>query len=77
MRTGIPFASKVYPLDFAVDKFVDGIRKRSRTVHVPGWIGALKVFRWVIPHVIEAGSRFSVPKADRAAAAYEEKAGQQ
>jgi hypothetical protein len=27
------------------------------------------VFRWVIPHVIEAGSRFSVPKADRAALA--------
>ena len=41
-----------------------------RVVHVPGWIGAMKVFRWLIPHVIEAGSRFSVPKADRAALAY-------
>jgi hypothetical protein len=69
VRTGIPLASKVYPLDFAVDKFVDGIRKRSRTVHVPGWIGAMKVFRWVLPHMIELGSRFSVPKADRAALA--------
>lgn len=69
VRTGVPLASKVYPLDFAVDKFADGIRKRSRVVHVPGWIAALKVFRWLFPHVIEAGSRFSVPKADRAALA--------
>ncbi|MDX2971574.1 SDR family oxidoreductase [Kribbella solani] len=69
VRTGIPLASKTYPLEFAVDRFVDGITKRSRTVHVPGWIGALKVFRWVIPHVIELGSRFSVPKADAAALA--------
>jgi NAD(P)-dependent dehydrogenase (short-subunit alcohol dehydrogenase family) len=67
VRTGIPLASKTYPLEFAVDKFVDGIRKRSRTVHVPGWIGLLKVFRWLVPHVVEAGSRFSVPKADAAA----------
>ena len=65
VRTGIPLVGKTYPLEFAVDKFAQGIRKRSRVVHVPGWIGALKVFRWMIPHVIEAGSRFSVPKADR------------
>jgi NAD(P)-dependent dehydrogenase (short-subunit alcohol dehydrogenase family) len=69
VRSGIPLAGKVYPLDFAVGKFIDGIRKRSRTVHVPGWIGAIKVFRWLVPHVIELGSRFSVPKADRAALA--------
>ena len=29
----------------------------------------MKVFRWLLPHVIELGSRFSVPKADRAALA--------
>jgi NAD(P)-dependent dehydrogenase (short-subunit alcohol dehydrogenase family) len=69
VRTGIPLVGKTYPLEFAVDKFTQGIRKRSRVVHVPGWIGALKVFRWLIPHVIEAGARFSVPKADRAALA--------
>ncbi|MER7247414.1 SDR family oxidoreductase [Kribbella sp. NPDC000426] len=69
VRTGMPLASKTYPLDFAVDKFVDGIRKRSRTVHVPGWIGAMKVVRWAVPHFIELGSRFSVPKADAAALA--------
>ncbi|HZX08609.1 SDR family oxidoreductase [Kribbella sp.] len=69
VRTGIPMVSRTYPLDFAVGKFVEGITKRSRTVHVPGWIGALKVVRWVLPHLIEAGSRFSVPKADAAALA--------
>ncbi|MEU4194265.1 SDR family oxidoreductase [Kribbella sp. NPDC026611] len=69
VRTGTPLTSKTYPLDFAVDKFADGIRKRSRTVHVPEWIGVLKIFRWVIPHFIELGSRFSVPKADAAALA--------
>jgi NAD(P)-dependent dehydrogenase (short-subunit alcohol dehydrogenase family) len=69
VRTGVPLPGRVYPLDFAVNKFVQGIAKRSRVVHVPGWIGAMKVFRWLIPHVIEAGSRFSVPKADRAALA--------
>jgi hypothetical protein len=69
VRTGIPLVSKTYPLEFAVGKFVEGIRKRSRTVHVPGWIGALKVVRWALPHVIEAGSRFSIPRADAAALA--------
>ena len=69
VRTGIPLASRVYPLDFAVEKFGEGIRKRSRVVHVPGWIGPLKAFRGLIPHLVELGSRFRVPKADRAALA--------
>ena len=69
VRTGMPLVNRVYPLEFAVDKFAQGIRKRSRVVHVPGWIGPLKVFRALIPHLIELGSRFSVPKADRAALA--------
>ncbi|TDO44295.1 NADP-dependent 3-hydroxy acid dehydrogenase YdfG [Kribbella sp. VKM Ac-2527] len=69
VRTGIPLANRVYPLELAVDKFTQGIRKRSRVVHVPGWIGPLKIFRALIPHVVELGSRFSVAKADRAALA--------
>ena len=36
---------------------------------MPGWIGALKIFRALIPHLIELGGRFTVPKADRAALA--------
>ncbi|TWD84082.1 NADP-dependent 3-hydroxy acid dehydrogenase YdfG [Kribbella amoyensis] len=69
VRTGIPLANRVYPLDFAVEKFVRGIRRRSRVVHVPGWIGPLKAVRALIPHVVEFGSRLSVAKADRAALA--------
>jgi hypothetical protein len=38
-------------------------------VHVPGWIGPLKIFRSLIPHLVELGARFRVPKADRAALA--------
>ena len=69
VRTGIPLASRVYPLELAVEKFTQGIRKRSRVVHVPGWIGPLKIFRALIPHMVELSSRFSVAKADRAALA--------
>ena len=69
VRTGIPLAGRVYPLELAVEKFTQGIRKRSRVIHVPGWIGPLKIFRALIPHVVELGARFSVPKADRAALA--------
>jgi short-subunit dehydrogenase len=69
VRTGIPLVSKTYPLEFAVDKFAQGIRKRSRVIHVPGWISVLKIFRSLLPHVIELGARFNVPKADRAALA--------
>ncbi|MFC5267560.1 SDR family oxidoreductase [Kribbella qitaiheensis] len=69
MRTGVPLVSRVYPLELAVDKFDQGIRKRSRVVHVPGWIGPLKMFRALLPHLVELGARFNVPKADRAALA--------
>jgi NAD(P)-dependent dehydrogenase (short-subunit alcohol dehydrogenase family) len=68
-RSRMPLANRVYPLELAVQKFTQGIRKRSRVVHVPGWIGPLKIFRALIPHVVELGARFSVPKADRAALA--------
>jgi NAD(P)-dependent dehydrogenase (short-subunit alcohol dehydrogenase family) len=68
-QTGIPLASRVYPLELAVDKFAKGIEKRSRVVHVPGWIGAVKAVRSLVPYLVEFGSRFNVPKADRAALA--------
>jgi NAD(P)-dependent dehydrogenase (short-subunit alcohol dehydrogenase family) len=69
LRTKLPLAGRVYPLELAVEKFAQGIRRRSRVVHVPGWIGPLKIFRALIPHVVELGARFNVPKADRAALA--------
>jgi NAD(P)-dependent dehydrogenase (short-subunit alcohol dehydrogenase family) len=69
VRTGVPLVNRVYPLELAVDKFDQGIRKRSRVVHVPGWIGPLKIFRALMPHLVELGARFNVAKADRAALA--------
>jgi len=69
VRTGVPLVGRVYPLELAVDKFAQGIGKRSRVVHVPGWIGPLKIFRALMPHLVELGARFNVPKADRAALA--------
>lgn len=69
VRTGVPLVSRVYPLELAVEKFAQGISKRSRVVHVPGWIGPLKIFRALIPHLIELGARINIPKADRAALA--------
>jgi hypothetical protein len=69
MRTGIPLVSRVYPLELAVDKFAKGIGKRSRVVHVPSWIGPVKAVRALLPHLVELGARFNVPKGDRAALA--------
>jgi NAD(P)-dependent dehydrogenase (short-subunit alcohol dehydrogenase family) len=69
VRTGIPLVGRVYPLELAVERFAKGIEKRSRVVHVPGWIGAVKAIRSLMPRLVELSARFNVPKADRAALA--------
>ncbi|NIJ14943.1 NAD(P)-dependent dehydrogenase (short-subunit alcohol dehydrogenase family) [Saccharomonospora amisosensis] len=58
---------KTYPLDIALDCLQAGIRRRARTIHVPRWVGALKLMRAFLPPIIELGSRARVPAADRAA----------
>lgn len=60
-------ASKTYPLSVAVDLIVAGIAKRARAVHVPGWVGVLKLFRALIPRVVEQQTRKLMPAADKAA----------
>jgi hypothetical protein len=59
----------VYPVELAVEKFARGIEKRSRVVHVPAWIGAVKAVRSLAPRLVELGARFTMPKADRDALA--------
>lgn len=59
--------SKTYPLSVAVDLISAGVAKRARVVHVPGWVGVLKLFRALIPRVVEWQARKLVPAADRAA----------
>ena len=60
---------KTYPLDVALDDLEAGILKRARTIHVPRWVGGLKLFRAFLPPVVELGSRARVPSADKAALA--------
>ena len=69
LRTGMPgLMGKTYPLDLALDQLTEGIRKRARVIHVPKWVGVMKLIRAVLPPVIEFGSRFQgVSKADEAA----------
>lgn len=74
-RAGKGLASKTYPLSVAVDLIGAGIAKRARVVHVPGWVGVLKVFRAVVPRVVELVARGMVPAADKAALADIEKRG--
>ncbi|WP_197319673.1 SDR family oxidoreductase [Saccharomonospora sp. NB11] len=58
---------KTYPLRVALDDLQRGIRRRARTIHVPRWVGAIKLIRAFLPPLVELGSRSRVPAADRAA----------
>jgi hypothetical protein len=48
---------------------VKGIEKRSKAVHVPGWVGALKYFRAFTPVVVDRQAVAEVADADRQMAA--------
>lgn len=62
-----PFG-KTYPLEFALDRLDQGIVKRKRTIHVPRWVGGVKLIRSFIPPFIELGARYiGVSQADAAA----------
>ncbi|PRX47496.1 short-subunit dehydrogenase [Prauserella shujinwangii] len=68
LRSGMPgLIGKTYPLETALDDLEAGIRKRARTIHVPRWVGALKLIRSFLPPIVELGARSRVPAADRAA----------
>ncbi|WP_326567145.1 SDR family oxidoreductase [Amycolatopsis rhabdoformis] len=68
LRASMPgLIGKTYPLDVALDDLEAGILKRARTIHVPRWVGGLKLLRAFLPPIIEFGSRARVPAADKAA----------
>lgn len=50
---------KTHPLSLALDRLETGIDRRARTIHVPRWVGALKLVRSFLPPVVEFGSRFA------------------
>jgi short-subunit dehydrogenase len=59
--------SKTYPLSVAVDLMSAGVARRSRVVHVPGWVGVAKLFRALVPRFVELYARKIMPSADKAA----------
>jgi NAD(P)-dependent dehydrogenase (short-subunit alcohol dehydrogenase family) len=68
LRAGMPgLVGKTYPLGVALDLIEAGVLKRARTIHVPRWVGGLKLIRAFLPPIIEFGSRDRIPAADRAA----------
>ncbi|MDQ3578631.1 MAG: short-chain dehydrogenase/reductase [Actinomycetota bacterium] len=63
---------RTYPIELALDRLEQGILRRDRTVHVPGWVGALKLLRAFLPLLIEIGGTLRgnlVAKADHEALA--------
>ncbi|UOX93473.1 SDR family oxidoreductase [Amycolatopsis sp. FBCC-B4732] len=70
LRASMPgLIGKTYPLETALDDLEAGILKRARTIHVPRWVGGLKLLRAFLPPIVEIGSRSRVPSADKAALA--------
>ncbi|WP_189157344.1 SDR family oxidoreductase [Lentzea pudingi] len=70
LRQGMPgLASKKYPVRNVGKAVVRGIEKRSKAVHVPGWVGALKYFRAFTPMVVDRQAVEEVADADRQMAA--------
>jgi NAD(P)-dependent dehydrogenase (short-subunit alcohol dehydrogenase family) len=70
LRGSMPgLMGKTYPLNVALDCLEAGILRRGRTIHVPRWVGGLKLLRAFLPPIIELGSRTRVPEADEAALA--------
>jgi NAD(P)-dependent dehydrogenase (short-subunit alcohol dehydrogenase family) len=76
LRKSMPTAlGRTYPLSFAVDAFVKGIVRRSRTIHIPSSLLLVKLLRALLPPVVERGARGIVPGADEAALADVEQRG--
>ena len=58
LRGGMPgLLGKTYPLEFALDKLERGVLRRARTIHVPRWVGGLKLIRTFLPPFVEIGAR--------------------
>ncbi len=65
LRTAMPgLAGKKYPVSTVGKAVVRAITRRSKAVHVPGWVGGLKVFRAFTPRVVDLQAAKSVPAAD-------------
>jgi len=68
LRASMPgLIGKTYQLNVALDDLEAGVLKRARTIHVPRWVGGLKLFRAFLPPIVEFGAKGRIAKADQAA----------
>ncbi|MEV0676789.1 SDR family oxidoreductase [Actinosynnema sp. NPDC050436] len=66
MRSGMPGpAGRKYPVADVGRAVVRGIEKRSKALHVPGWVGGLKFLRALTPKVVDRQAAGRIPAADR------------
>lgn len=79
LRAGMPGPiGKTHPVPLALDALEKGVLRRDRTIHVPGWVGLLKLVRAFLPPIVEIGGMLRgnmVAKADKDALADIEKRG--
>lgn len=69
MRASMPGPlGKKYPVQEVGRDVVRGIERRAKAVHTPGWVGVVKLFRALLPALIDRQAVKSVPAADRAMA---------
>ncbi|MFD7657988.1 SDR family oxidoreductase [Actinosynnema sp. NPDC059797] len=70
LRNSMPgLASRKYPVSAVGKAVVKGITRRAKSIHVPSWVGGLKLVRALTPKVVERQARKLVPAADREMAA--------
>jgi NAD(P)-dependent dehydrogenase (short-subunit alcohol dehydrogenase family) len=62
-----PFG-RVIPVGDAADAIVRGVRRRSRRVMAPGYLGALYRLRGLVPELFEREARRTAPELDRCTA---------
>jgi len=66
MRKGLRGpAAKTLPMGDAADAIVRGVRRRSRRVVAPGFVGALYRLRGLVPELIDREALKSAPDVDR------------
>lgn len=66
LRGSMPgILGKTYPLETALDDIERGTLRRARTIHVPRWVGGLKLLRSFLPPFVELGAkRLGLAQAD-------------
>ncbi|MCP2166195.1 SDR family oxidoreductase [Goodfellowiella coeruleoviolacea] len=62
-------AGRTYPVGMVGEALVRAISRRARAVHVPGWVGGVKLLRGALAGLVDLVAARGVPAMDRAAVA--------